>query len=150
MEGGIIRRRRYKKTILFIDLLFFAVLVANVTQMAYDWEYWQKAPQPYYLFLLAQMTLLILVVRIPMSVILKPRYRDCLMGFLVISLFTNTVCGTVWLIRYRKDYSELYPLKTSYFVESIILLSIPYALLFFFFILLATALTIVFLDYRRN
>lgn len=111
----------------------------------YDYEYWNQAPQPFYIFILIQVILLILLVRVPFSNIL---HKGAIYIVIVTSLITNTVGGMIWLINFRKEHENY--LKTRYFVESIILLSIPIAIAAFFVLVFVIVVVIMLIEHRRH
>jgi len=65
----------------------------------------------------------------------------------ILLLLVNTVCGTVWLVKFRKDHEDF--LKTKYYVQSIILLSIPIGIASFFVIVFFVVLGMLYVDQRR-
>lgn len=70
------------------------------------------------------------------------------MFILVLGLIANTVQGIVWLTKIKKEDEDY--LKTGYYVESIVLLSIPLAIASFFVVVLFVVIGILILEHRRN
>jgi len=97
-------------------------------------------------FLLVQVILLTLIVRVPMS--RHHRWKDHVMLLLFVLLVTNTVLGCVWLSSLSKEYEEY--LKTRYYIESLILLAIPIAVAFFFVVFFFVGLCYIYFENRRQ
>ena len=47
MDANSHRIMRFGKFLL-CDIIFVVAILANIAQIAYDYEYWEKAPQPFY------------------------------------------------------------------------------------------------------
>ncbi len=93
-----------------------------------------------------QVVLLILVVRVPMS----KNSNKCVefsMFFIILALLANTICGVIWLVKFQKENQDY--LKTSYYVESIILLTIPIGIAVFFVIIFIAVICMLFFEHRR-
>ena len=86
------------------------------------------------------------MVRIPMSYFSEQCVAISMM-IIALMLVSNTILGVYWLLKLNKDDEEY--LKTKYYVESIVLLSIPIVLVSFFVIVIIVALVILFFDSRR-
>ena len=69
------------------------------------------------------------------------------MFVLILMLLANTVCGTIWLVNFRKDNVDF--LTTRYYVESVILLSIPIGIACFFVIAFGVVICLMYLEHRR-
>jgi hypothetical protein len=69
------------------------------------------------------------------------------MFFIILALLTNTICGVIWLVRFRAEHEDF--LKTSYYVESIILLAIPIGIACFFVIIFVIVICMLFFEHRR-
>ena len=94
-----------------------------------------------------QVVLLVLIVRIPMSKF-SSNCKTFSMFILTLGLITNTVLGLIWLLKTQKQDEDY--LKWSYYVESIILLSIPIAFASFFVIVIIVVVAIMVLEHRNN
>lgn len=75
------------------------------------------------------------------------RCIECSMFFIILGLMINTICGVVWLMRFRTENKDY--LKTSYYVESIILLTIPIAIACFFVIIFFVVIFMLAFEHRR-
>jgi hypothetical protein len=63
-------------------------------------------------------------------------------------LIANTVVGTIWFVRIKKENADF--LKTHYYVEGVILLSIPITIASIFIILIIVGLLIFIVEQRRT
>ena len=89
-------RRRVRNKYLLTDTLLTLSVLANTAHLASDYEYWTPAPSPLYFFLLCQLPLLLLLLRVPLT---RYSYR-CIqrsLSFLLLLLIANTTIGTYWL-----------------------------------------------------
>jgi uncharacterized membrane protein SirB2 len=69
------------------------------------------------------------------------------MIIIILLLIANTVCGTIWLVKFRNEHEEF--LKTRYYVLSIILLSIPIGIAAFFVVIFLVVICMLYMDHRR-
>ena len=76
------------------------------------------------------------------------RRFECLMFVIIVGLLANTIGGAIWLVKFRTEHEEY--LKTRYYVESIILLSIPIAIACFFVIIFIVVVTLLFIEHGRS
>jgi hypothetical protein len=93
-----IRRRK----LIMMDFLFCFAIIANSFHIYMDWDYWKEADQPLNLFILIQMTLLILIVRVPICFRSNTPALCCIVSFIFIGLIANTILGTMWLINFKR------------------------------------------------
>ena len=59
----------------------------------------------------------------------------------------NTIFGTIWLFNFQQEEDE--KLKTQYYIESIILLSIPIGIACFFIVVFFVVVCLFFYEHRR-
>lgn len=67
---------------------------------------------------------------------------------LIVFLTANTILGLIWLTKIKNEDEDY--LKTNYYIESIILLSIPIVIASFFVIVIMVVIVIMIIETRRN
>ncbi len=65
----------------------------------------------------------------------------------VLFLLINTVCGSIWFTQYQREHEDF--LKTQYFIEAIILLSIPISIAGFSVVLFFVVVCLLIMEHRR-
>ena len=70
------------------------------------------------------------------------------MFIFILGLIANTLLGMVWLVKIKKEDEDY--LKTKYYVESIVLLSIPIAIASFFVVVIFVVIGIMIIEQRRS
>eukprot|EP00347_Sterkiella_histriomuscorum_P003998 403362142 len=127
-------------------MLFFGAVAATCWKINEDKEYWDQAPYPIHIFLITQLILKICLIRLPF-LIRRQKHLDIIMALNVLLLIASTITGLIWLIKTKQEEPEF--LTTSYYVSTIMLLSIP--LLIASFLIVATIIgVVVFITTRRR
>lgn len=82
-----------------------------------------------------------------------PKFQSFTIFFLVIGLIISTVQGLRWFIgltSQNEEQKKQFELKTSYYVDAIVLLGVPIVIAAFFLIILLIFICILLFEYRRN
>ncbi|CDW85286.1 ring finger protein [Stylonychia lemnae] len=139
------RRRRVSGMI--ADLFFLSLIGANIYNIYQDQEYWKQSPEPLYIFLILQLILKILLIRVPMTH-LRPKTMDIIIIALIFCLLGSTISGLVWFIKIKNEDAEF--LTTQYMTQTILLLAIPILVAILFLVILCVGICLFILDMRRR
>jgi hypothetical protein len=152
--------------LLLADIGLIAGLVYYVNMVNQDWEYWQRSPYPFHIFMVIQYILIALAIRVPLFD-MRSQTQTQLMVVLVSFLIVNTIYGIYMLNKLTScenaectddsaDASKVtgsekaFVLKDNYILHGIILILLPASVFIFLVIVLVKLLFFVLVDKKKG
>ena len=151
LSQNALHQNSWARTLCYLtfDLLLLVGLVYHIYITYKDWNYWEKAPNSFNIFLLIQYILMALCMRVPATTKLRQSLITDIVVLLVILLFINTIIGTMWFfeltqspepVKHDPNFTDVgthpkkFQLTDEYLAHGILFVVVPWSIFIFLLI----------------